>query len=162
MKKGIERAPHRSLMMATGIRKEDINKPYIGVCNSYTNIVPGHCHLKKVGEIICDEIRKAGGVPYEFNTIAICDGIAMGHDGMKYSLPSRELIADCVESMGRAHPFDGMVFTASLLPTGRFANEVKLTGDMPLGFAQFEAGGDGKLGALVFAIEDQTVRLEKE
>ena len=109
MKKGIERAPHRSLMMATGIRKEDINKPYIGVCNSYTNIVPGHCHLKKVGEIICDEIRKAGGVPYEFNTIAICDGIAMGHDGMKYSLPSRELIADCVESMGRAHPFDGMV-----------------------------------------------------
>ncbi len=109
MKKGIERAPHRSLMMATGIKKSDIDKPFIGVCNSYTNIVPGHCHLKKVGEIICDEIRKAGGVPHEFNTIAICDGIAMGHEGMKYSLPSRELIADCVESMGRAHPFDGMI-----------------------------------------------------
>jgi dihydroxy-acid dehydratase len=109
MKKGFERAPHRSLMSATGIKPEDIEKPFIGVCNSYTNIVPGHCHLKKVGEIICEEIRKAGGVPYEFNTIAICDGIAMGHSGMKYSLPSRELIADCVESMGKAHPFDGMI-----------------------------------------------------
>ena len=109
MKKGLERAPHRSLMMATGIKPEDIKKPFIGVCNSYTNIVPGHVHLKKVGEMICEEIRKAGGVPYEFNTIAICDGIAMGHEGMKYSLPSRELIADCVESMGRAHPFDAMI-----------------------------------------------------
>ena len=109
MKKGYERAPHRSLMMATGIKAEDIKKPFIGVCNSYTNIVPGHAHLKEVGEIICEEIRKAGGVPYEFNTIAICDGIAMGHDGMKYSLPSRELIADCVESMGKAHPFDAMI-----------------------------------------------------
>ena len=109
MKKGYERAPHRSLMMATGIKAEDIKKPFIGVCNSYTNIVPGHAHLKKVGEIICEEIRKAGGVPYEFNTIAICDGIAMGHEGMKYSLPSRELIADCVESMGKAHPFDAMI-----------------------------------------------------
>jgi dihydroxy-acid dehydratase len=109
MKKGVERAPHRSLMLATGIKKEDIDKPFIGVCNSYTNIVPGHCHLKEVGEIICEEIRKAGGVPYEFNTIAICDGIAMGHAGMKYSLPSRELIADTVESMGKAHPFDAMI-----------------------------------------------------
>ncbi len=109
MKKGYERAPHRSLMMATGIKAEDIGKPFIGVCNSYTNIVPGHAHLKEVGEIICEEIRKAGAVPYEFNTIAICDGIAMGHEGMKYSLPSRELIADCVESMGKAHPFDAMI-----------------------------------------------------
>jgi dihydroxy-acid dehydratase len=109
MKKGYERAPHRSLMMATGIKPEDMKKPFIGVCNSYTNIVPGHAHLKKVGEIVCEEIRKAGGVPYEFNTIAICDGIAMGHEGMKYSLPSRELIADCVESMGKAHPFDAMI-----------------------------------------------------
>ncbi|MDD5698206.1 MAG: dihydroxy-acid dehydratase [Victivallaceae bacterium] len=109
MKKGYERAPHRSLMMATGIKAEDIGKPFIGVCNSYTNIVPGHAHLDKVGKIICEEIRSAGGVPYEFNTIAICDGIAMGHEGMKYSLPSRELIADSVESMGRAHPFDAMI-----------------------------------------------------
>lgn len=106
---GSERAPHRSLMQATGIKREDFGKPLIGVCNSYTNIVPGHCHLQKVGQIICEEIRKAGGIPMEFNTIAICDGIAMGHSGMKYSLPSRELIADTVESMGRAHPFDAMI-----------------------------------------------------
>ncbi len=109
MKKGFERAPHRSLMYATGIKHEDLGKPFIGVCNSYTNIVPGHVHLRKVGELICEEIRRAGGIPYEFNTIAICDGIAMGHRGMTFSLPSRELIADCVESMGSAHPFDAMI-----------------------------------------------------
>lgn len=109
MKKGPERAPHRSLMRATGLKSEDFSKPFIGVCNSYTNIVPGHCHLKEVGELICEEIRKAGGVPYEFNTMAICDGIAMGHSGMKYSLPSREIVADTVESMGSAHPFDAMI-----------------------------------------------------
>ena len=109
MKKGPERAPHRGLMRATGLKKEDFDKPFIGVCNSYTNIVPGHCHLKKVGEIICDAIREAGGVPYEFNTIAVCDGIAMGHKGMKYSLASREIIADSVETMGTAHPFDAMI-----------------------------------------------------
>ena len=109
MKKGPERAPHRSLMYATGIKREDIGKPFIAVCNSYTNIVPGHCKLNKVSELICEEIRKAGGVPFEFNTIAICDGIAMGHEGMKYSLPSRELIADTVETMVNAHPFDAMI-----------------------------------------------------
>ena len=109
MKKGPERAPHRGLMRATGLKKEDFDKPFIGVCNSYTNIVPGRCHLKKVGEIICDAIREAGGVPYEFNTIAVCDGIAMGHKGMKYSLASREIIADSVETMGTAHPFDAMI-----------------------------------------------------
>ncbi|NOY75657.1 MAG: dihydroxy-acid dehydratase [Kiritimatiellaeota bacterium] len=109
IKKGLERAPHRSLMYATGVKREDIKKPFIGVCNSYTNIVPGHCHLDKVGKMIRDEIRAAGGVPFEFNTIAICDGIAMGHSGMKYSLPSRELIADCVESMLEAHTYDAMI-----------------------------------------------------
>ncbi len=109
MKSGAERAPHRSLMRATGLTTEDFKKPFIGVCNSYTNIPPGHCHLKKVGEIVCEAIREAGGVPYEFNTIAVCDGIAMGHKGMKFSLPSRELIADCVETMGSAHPFDAMI-----------------------------------------------------
>ncbi|HBC87780.1 MAG TPA: dihydroxy-acid dehydratase [Lentisphaeria bacterium] len=107
--KGFERAPHRSLMYATGVKTSDIGKPLIAVCNSYTNIVPGHCHLDKVGKLICKEILKAGGVPFEFNTIAICDGIAMGHEGMKYSLASRELIADCVESMLKAHPFDAMI-----------------------------------------------------
>ena len=106
---GSERAPHRSLMRATGIKSEDFGKPFIGVCNSYTNIVPGHCHLREVGDLICETIRQAGGIPWEFNTMAICDGIAMGHAGMKYSLPSRELIADTVESMGRAHPFDAMI-----------------------------------------------------
>ena len=109
IKKGIERAPHRSLMYATGVKREDIDKPFIAVCNSYTNIVPGHCHLDKVGKLICEEIRKAGGTPFEFNTMAICDGIAMGHAGMKYSLASRELIADTVESMLSAHPFDAMI-----------------------------------------------------
>ncbi len=109
MKNGPERTPHRALMRATGIKSDDFKKPFIGVCNSYTNIVPGHCHLKEVGEIICNAIREMGGVPLEFNTMAICDGIAMGHNGMKYSLPSRELIADTVESMGTAHPFDAMV-----------------------------------------------------
>ncbi|HBM15089.1 MAG TPA: dihydroxy-acid dehydratase [Lentisphaeria bacterium] len=109
VKTGNERAPHRSLLYATGIKKEDIKKPFIAVCNSYTNIVPGHCKLNKVGQIISEEIKKAGGVPFEFNTMAICDGIAMGHQGMKYSLPSRELIADTVESMVNAHMFDAMI-----------------------------------------------------
>ncbi len=109
MKKGPERAPHRSLMRATGLTTEDMGKPFIGVCNSYTNIPPGHCHLNRVGEIVCAAIREAGGVPYEFNTIAVCDGIAMGHEGMKFSLPSREIVADSVETMGRAHPFDAMI-----------------------------------------------------
>jgi dihydroxy-acid dehydratase len=109
IKKGHERAPHRSLMYATGVKPEDMKKPFIAVCNSYTNIVPGHCHLDKVGKLVCEEIRKAGGTPFEFNTMAICDGIAMGHSGMKYSLPSREIIADTVESMLMAHPFDAMI-----------------------------------------------------
>ncbi len=109
MKSGAERAPHRGLMRATGIDPREMHKPFIGVCNSYTNIVPGHCHLQKVGQIVCQAVREAGGIPYEFNTIAICDGIAMGHSGMKFSLPSRDLIADCVESMGSAHPFDAMI-----------------------------------------------------
>ncbi len=109
MKQGLERTPHRGLMRATGLSSADFGKPFIGVCNSYTNIAPGHCHLNRVGEIVCAAIREAGGVPYEFNTIAVCDGIAMGHAGMKFSLPSRELIADSVETMGSAHPFDAMI-----------------------------------------------------
>ena len=146
MKKGSERAPHRSLMMATGIKKEDINKPFIGVCNSYTNIVPGHCHLKEVGELICEEIRKAGGVPYEFNTMAICDGIAMGHSGMKYSLPSRELIADTVESMGSAHPFDAMI----CIPNCDKVVPGMLMGAMRLNIPTiFASGGPMKAGKVV-------------
>jgi len=109
VKKGIERAPHRSLMRATGLKSADFDKPFVAICNSYTNIVPGHCHLDRAGKVIADAIRAAGGTPFEFNTMAICDGIAMGHVGMKYSLPSRELIADSVESMMMAHMFDAMI-----------------------------------------------------
>jgi dihydroxy-acid dehydratase len=109
IKSGHERAPHRSLLRATGMQSTDFGKPFIAVCNSYTQIIPGHCHLDKVGAYVKRYIRRAGGVPIEFNTIGICDGIAMGHAGMKYSLPSRELIADSVESMLKAHCFDGVV-----------------------------------------------------
>jgi dihydroxy-acid dehydratase len=111
IKKGAERAPHRSLLRATGsIESEaDWDKPFIAICNSYTDCIPGHAHLNEVGLLIKRLVREAGGVPFLFNTIGVDDGIAMGHSGMKYSLPSRELIADCVESMVRAHCFDGML-----------------------------------------------------
>ena len=109
IKKGFERAPHRSLLRATGVREDDWNKPFIAICNSYIEIVPGHVHLNAVGEFVKQAVRDAGGVPFIFNTIGVDDGIAMGHSGMKYSLPSRELIADSVETMVRAHCFDGMV-----------------------------------------------------
>ncbi len=111
IKRGFERAPHRSLLRATGVIRDeaDFRKPFIAVCNSYVDIIPGHAHLQKVGAVVKEAIREAGGVPFEFNTIGVDDGIAMGHIGMKYSLPSRELIADSVETMVRAHWFDGMV-----------------------------------------------------
>ncbi|MDD4890595.1 MAG: dihydroxy-acid dehydratase [Phycisphaerae bacterium] len=109
IKKGFERAPHRSLLKACGVTDADMGKPFIGVCNSFVEIIPGHVHLNKVGEIVKAAVRAAGGVPFEFNTIGVDDGIAMGHVGMKYSLPSREIIADSVETMCRAHCFDGLV-----------------------------------------------------
>jgi dihydroxy-acid dehydratase len=109
IKKGFERAPHRALLRATGVKEADFGKPFIAVANSYVDIVPGHVHLQAFGKLVKNAIRAAGGVPFEFNTIAVDDGIAMGHAGMKYSLPSRELIADCVETMIEAHAFDGMV-----------------------------------------------------
>ena len=109
IKKGNERAPHRSLLFACGMKRSDMDKPFIGICNSYESFVPGHCHLNKVGEWIKECVIEAGGVPLEFNTIAVCDGIAMAHQGMKYSLPSRELIADSVESIAKAHCFDAMI-----------------------------------------------------
>jgi len=107
--KGAECAPHRSLLKATGVRDEDMTKPFVAVVNSYADIVPGHVHLNEFAKIVKAAIREAGGVPFEFNTIAVDDGIAMGHGGMKFSLPSRELIADSVETMISAHQFDGMV-----------------------------------------------------
>ena len=110
IKKGVERAPHRSLLYALGCTREDIDKPFIGIVNSFTEIVPGHIHLREIAEAVKEGVRAGGGVPFEFNTIAVCDGIAMNHAGMKYSLPSRELIADSVEIMAEAHAFDALVF----------------------------------------------------
>ena len=110
IKRGVERAPHRSLLKGTGnFTDADIDKPFIAVVNSFVEIIPGHTHLDKVGYFIKEQVRAAGGVPFIFNTIGIDDGIAMGHAGMKFSLPSRELIADCVESMIEAHRFDAMI-----------------------------------------------------
>jgi len=110
IKRGVERAPHRSLLKGTGnFHDGDLNKPFIAVVNSFVDIIPGHAHLDKVGYFIKEQVRTAGGVPFIFNTIGIDDGIAMGHLGMKFSLPSRELIADCVESMIEAHRFDAMI-----------------------------------------------------
>ena len=111
IKQGIVRAPHRGLLRATGqIRTEsDFAKPFIAICNSYVDIVPGHVHLQEFGRVVKEAVRAAGGVPFEFNTIGVDDGIAMGHEGMRYSLPSRELIADSVETMALAHCFDAMI-----------------------------------------------------
>ncbi|GMK41572.1 dihydroxy-acid dehydratase [Paenibacillus sp. CCS19] len=109
IKKGFDRAPHRSLLRAAGVKEEDFGKPFIAVCNSYIDIVPGHVHLQEFGKIVKEAIREAGGVPFEFNTIGVDDGIAMGHIGMRYSLASREIIADSVETVVNAHWFDGMV-----------------------------------------------------
>ncbi|MBI9049281.1 MAG: dihydroxy-acid dehydratase [Anaerolineaceae bacterium] len=109
IKSGFQKSPHRSLLRATGVTSSDMKKPFIAVANSYVDIIPGHVHLQEFGKIVKKAIRAAGGIPFEFNTIGICDGIAMGHKGMKYSLPSREIIADSVETMMEAHQFDGMV-----------------------------------------------------
>ena len=110
IKKGIERAPHRALLRAVGVHSDDFNKPFIGVVNSFNEVVPGHTHLNTIAGAVKTGITGAGGVPFEFNTIGVCDGIAMNHPGMKFSLPSRELIADSVEIMAEAHQFDALVF----------------------------------------------------
>lgn len=113
IKKGMQRAPHRSLLRACGVTDAEMNRPFIGVANSFTDIVPGHVHLKQIADAVKLGISQAGGVPFEFSTMAICDGIAMNHDGMRYSLASREIVADTVESMAQAHSLDALV----LLPT---------------------------------------------
>ena len=113
IKEGPERAPNRSLLKATGVTDSEMRKPFIAVVNSWNDIIPGHMHLNKLAEAVKAGIRNAGGVPFEFHTIGVCDGIAMGHEGMKYSLPSREIIEDTIELMVKAHQFDGMV----LIPT---------------------------------------------
>lgn len=109
VKKGIARTPHRALLKAVGLTDEDFNKPFIGVANAWNDIVPGHKHLRELAETIKQGIREAGGVPFEFGVIGICDGIAMGHEGMFYSLPSREIIADSIELMTESHRLDGIV-----------------------------------------------------
>ncbi|MEJ2415015.1 MAG: dihydroxy-acid dehydratase [Sulfurimonas sp.] len=109
IKKGFDKAPHRSLLRATGLKDEDFEKPFIGVANSFIDIIPGHFFLQEYGRIVKEAIREAGGVPFEFNTIGVDDGIAMGHDGMLYSLPSRELIADSIETVMNAHKLDAMI-----------------------------------------------------
>jgi len=113
IKKGLHRAPHRSLLRACGVTDEEMERPFIGVVNSFTDIVPGHVHLNSVAKAVKTGVNNAGGVAFEFNTMAICDGIAMNHEGMRYSLASREIVADTVESMAMAHQFDGLV----LIPT---------------------------------------------
>ena len=111
IKRGFERAPHRSLLRATGQIRDtsDFDKPFVAVCNSYIDIIPGHVHLQAVGRVVKDAVRAAGGIPFEFNTIGVDDGIIMGHQGMHYSLPSRELIADAVETVVAAHCFDALI-----------------------------------------------------
>jgi dihydroxy-acid dehydratase len=109
IKRGFDKTPHRSLLRATGLKDEDFDKPFIGVANSHIDIIPGHFFLQEYGRIVKEAIREAGGVPFEFNTIGVDDGIAMGHDGMLYSLPSRELIADSIETVMNAHKLDGLI-----------------------------------------------------
>src|SRR3989304_134851 len=109
MKKGLERAPHRSLFKALGLTDQEIERPMIGIANSANEVIPGHLHLHQISDAVKAGVRMAGGTPLEFFTIGVCDGIVMGHEGMKYSLSSRELIADSVESMAMAYPFDGLV-----------------------------------------------------
>jgi dihydroxy-acid dehydratase len=145
VKKGIERAPHRSLLYALGCTREEIDKPFIGIVNSFTDVVPGHIHLRGIADAVKEGVRAGGGVPFEFNTIAVCDGIAMNHAGMKYSLPSRELIADSVEIMAEAHAFDALVFIPNcdkIIP-GMLMAAVRL--DLP---AIFVSGGPMLAGYL--------------
>jgi len=113
IKRGVERAPHRALLKALGLTDKDIAKPFIGIANSYTTIVPGHIHLRGLADAVKAGVLSAGGTPFEFNTIAVCDGLAMGHEGMRYSLPSREIIADSVEIMVQAHRLDGLVMISN-------------------------------------------------
>jgi dihydroxy-acid dehydratase len=167
IKKGLERAPHRALLKALGVSQEDMDKPFIGIANSYNTIVPGHMHLDRVGKAAAEGVRTAGGIPFEFNTIAVCDGLVMGHEGMKYSLPSRDIIADSVELMVQAHRFDGVLMvtncdkvtpgmlmaTARLnIPTAVITGGPMLSGlyrGRKLGvISMFEAVGEAKAGKI--------------
>jgi len=113
VKRGLKRAPHRSLLWALGLTDEEMERPFVGIISSFTDIVPGHLHLRRVAQAVREGVYMAGGTPFEANTIAVCDGIAMGHAGMRFSLPSRELIADSVETVAQAHAFDALVLVPS-------------------------------------------------
>jgi len=113
VKKGINRTPHRSLLWALGCTEKEMNQPFVGVISSFSEVVPGHMHLRQINEAVKAGVRMAGGTPFESNVIAVCDGIAMGHSGMKYSLSSRELIADSVETVALAHQYDALVLVPS-------------------------------------------------
>ncbi len=143
IKRGIDRSPHRALLKATGVTDADMDKPFIAIANSYVDIVPGHVHLQAFGEVVRDAVRQAGGVPFMFNTIGVDDGIAMGHFGMKYSLPSREIIADSVETMVAAHWFDGLICIPNCdkITPGMLMAAMRL--DVP---AIFVSGGPMKAG----------------
>jgi len=145
IKVGFEHAPHRSLLRATGVIQDesDFEKPFVGIANSYIDLIPGHVHLQDLGKVAKDAVRKAGGVPFEFNTIGVDDGIAMGHIGMRYSLPSRELIADSVETVAEAHRLDGLVCIANCdkIVPGMLMAMVRL--NIP---AIFVSGGPMKVG----------------
>ncbi|SVA24505.1 uncharacterized protein METZ01_LOCUS77359 [marine metagenome] len=180
VKKGYEHAPHRSLLRATGViqSEEDFQKPFIGIANSYTDLIPGHVHLQDFGKIAKQVIREAGGVPFEFNTIGVDDGIAMGHIGMRYSLASRELIADSVETVVEAHRLDGLmcITNCDKIVPGMLMAAVRLNiptifvsgGPMKAGqlngqkvdlISVFEGVGQVKAGAIS---EDDLSELEKE
>ena len=177
IKRGIERAPHRALLKALGLTDRDFDKSFIAVVNSFTSIVPGHIHLNRVADSVKAGVISAGGVPFEFNTIAICDGLAMGHGGMRYSLPSREIIADSVEVMVEAHRFDGMVLipncdkiTPGMLMAAARVNipSIVVTGGPMLSgsyrgrkigtFSMFEAVGEAASGK----IEENELRAMEE
>ena len=147
VKRGFERAPHRSLLKATGAIRDsaDFDKPFIGICNSYIDLIPGHVHLQELGRVVKEAVREAGGVPFEFNTIGVDDGIAMGHIGMRYSLPSREIIADSVETVAAAHWLDGLICIPNCdkIVPGMLMGALRL--DIP---TIFVSGGPMKAGQL--------------
>ncbi len=152
VKRGVERAPHRSLLHALGWSRAEIDKPFIGIVNSFAEIVPGHMHLRDIAQAVKEGVCSGGGVPFEFNTIAVCDGIAMNHPGMKYSLPSRELIADSVEVMAEAHGFDALVFIPNcdkiipgmLMAAARLNLPALFVSGGPMLAGRFSTGGEVK------------------
>jgi dihydroxy-acid dehydratase len=156
IKLGVERAPHRSLLRSLGVSRDDLKKPFIGIVNSFSEVVPGHVNLQAIAKEVKAGVRSKGGIPFEVNTIAVCDGIAMNHPGMKYSLPSRELIADSVEILAEAHAFDGIVFIPNCdkVVPGMLMAAVRL--NIP---SIFISGGPMLAGHMKFKGEDKLVDL---